>query len=126
MRDDSLTTSGLIVTIVFGIAIAATIIAFIVMCMRNSKKVKQQEYASQMAAASSKGNDVEAQSFTNAAMRSEAQLPLMTPGGVRSEGYSGAQQDYFEGGNSVTPSNGRAPQIQLHGGLGALGQETRY
>lgn len=79
-----------------------------------------------MAAASSKGADIEAQSSTKA-NRSEAALPLITPGGTRSEQYQ-PQQDYFgqstDGGNSVTPPGGRAPQLHL--GLGALGQETRY
>lgn len=121
-RDDHLTTSGLIVTIIFSAALVATVIAFIVMGMRNSKKARQQEYAQQMAAASSKGADVEAQSFTKA-NRSEAALPLIPPGGQRSDQYQ-PQQDYFGqengGGNSVTPPGSRAPQIQLHG------QETRY
>lgn len=98
------------------------------MGMRNSKKVKQQEYAAQMAAASSKGPDVEAQSFmNNNGNRSEAHIPLITPDGNRSDQYQGAShQDYFAqsggngGGNSVTPpaTNTRAPQ--LHQGLGAL------
>ncbi|KUJ08055.1 uncharacterized protein LY89DRAFT_691355 [Mollisia scopiformis] len=127
-RDNTLTTSGLIVTIVFGLAIGVAIIAFIVMGVRNSKKVKQQEYAHQMAAASTKGADVESQSFANA-NRSEAALPLITPGGTRSDQYQ-PQQDYFGqssgGGNSVTPPAGRGNAPQLHQGLGALGQETRY
>jgi hypothetical protein len=131
-RDDKLTTSGLIVTIVFGVAIAATAIAFGIMCVRNSAKAKQEQRAQLLAAASSKGNDVEAQPFPN---RSEANLPLITPGGTRSgeTGYYGASQpgqDYFgqsgSGGNSVTPPANRGGAPQLHQGLGALGGETRY
>ncbi|KAF8865584.1 hypothetical protein BDZ45DRAFT_684126 [Acephala macrosclerotiorum] len=131
-RDNNLTTSGLIVTIVFGVAIAATAIAFGIMCVRNSAKAKQEQRAQLLAAAGSKGNDVEAQSFPN---RSEANLPLITPGGTRSEqtGYYGAsqpQQDYFgqsgSGGNPLTPPANRGGAPQLHQGLGALGGETRY
>ncbi|KAE8452295.1 hypothetical protein EG329_000995 [Mollisiaceae sp. DMI_Dod_QoI] len=128
-RDDSLTTSGLIVTIVFSLAIAAAAIAFTVMTFRNNAKVKQEERARLLAAATSKGGDVEAQPFSN---RSEAALPLITPGGTRSEQtqyYNQPQQDYFGqgigGGNSVTPPAQRGNAPQLHQGLGALGQE-RY
>ena len=61
----------------------------------------------------------------NQAMRSDANLPLIAPGGIRSDQQSyGQQEGYFEHGpeGSAVPP---VPKIQIHPGLGALGQENR-
>jgi type II secretory pathway pseudopilin PulG len=130
-KDDSLSTSGLIVTIAFGVGISAALIAWGIVAWKGKQKQKREEQAALLRAASrhGKGRDVEA-------VASDANLPLITPGAQRSEqynagqGYSQGGQDYFNqaqsGGNSVTPPGQRGNAPQLHQGLGALGQETRY
>ncbi|KAH7403644.1 hypothetical protein BKA64DRAFT_457848 [Cadophora sp. MPI-SDFR-AT-0126] len=144
-RDNTLTTSGLVVAIAFGVGLAATAIAVIAMVIHGKNKVKANQQAQLLAAASSRGGrDVEAgKSFTRpkgGAMASDANLPLITPGGTRSDQASYAQQDYFEGGQGtggLTPPEYRGagssssgappvPRLELHQGLGALGQNPRY
>jgi hypothetical protein len=130
-REDKLTTSGLIVTIVFGGGIAAALLSWAILCLRSSQRNKRQEQIRRMMASSGKGQDVESISpfarpstRSNKAMRSDASLPLITPGGIRSDQQTyGQQEGYFEqhgpGGNVPSP----APK--LHPGLNALGQENR-
>jgi hypothetical protein len=82
-----------------------------------------------MMGSSGKGLDTEyASPFAgarNQAMRSDAHLPLITPGGMRSDQQSYGHQDgYFEHGpqGSAVPP---VPKIQIHPGLGAVGQQRR-
>lgn len=110
---------------------------------KNQEKAKQQ--AQLLAAASSRsgrGGDVEAaKAFTRPnPMASDANLPLITPGGPRSDHASYSQQEYFEQGQgNLTPPEYRGagssgsgsgvpdvPRLELHQGLGALGQNPRY
>lgn len=118
-RDNSLTTSGLIVTIFFAVGLVAALIAFVAIAIRSKSKAKAEERKRLLEDASSGGKDVEAatpfSSTRSRAGASESNLPLVAPGGQRSEAYSGGQQDYF--------SQGQAPR--LNPGLGALGQD-RY
>ncbi len=79
--------------------------------MGSSGKGPDTEYASPFAAARNQRNQ---------AMRSDANLPLITPGGMRSDHQShGHQEGYFEHGpeGSVVPP---VPKIQIHPGLGAV------
>merc|ERR1712098_1009738 len=139
-RDNTLTTSGLVVAIAFGVGLAATAIAVIAMVIHGKNKVKANQQAQLLAAASSRGGrDVEAAKAFTRPMASDANLPLITPGGTRSDQASYPQQEYFEGaqGGSLTPPEYRGagssssgappvPRLELHQGLGALGQNPRY
>ncbi|KAH9216781.1 hypothetical protein DL95DRAFT_387310 [Leptodontidium sp. 2 PMI_412] len=144
-RDNSLTTSGLIVAIAFGVGLAATAIAVIAMIIHGKNQEKAKQQAQLLAAASSRsgrGGDVEAaKAFTRPnPMASDANLPLITPGGPRSDHASYSQQEYFEQGQgNLTPPEYRGagssgsgsgvpdvPRLELHQGLGALGQNPRY
>ncbi|PVH78274.1 hypothetical protein DL98DRAFT_516789 [Cadophora sp. DSE1049] len=142
-RDNTLTTSGLVVAIAFGVGLAATAIAVIAMVIHGKNKVKANQQAQLLAAASSRGGrDVEAaKAFrrpSGGAMASDANLPLITPGGTRSDQTSYTQQEYFEGAQgmgNLTPPEYRGagasgappvPRLELHQGLGALGQNPRY
>lgn len=90
-----------------------------IIAIRGKSKAKAEERARLLEEASLGRKDVEAatpfSSTRGRAGASESNLPLVTPGGQRSDTYSGGQQDYF--------SQGQAPR--LNPGLGALGQE-RY
>ncbi|KAG4434215.1 hypothetical protein IFR05_010285 [Cadophora sp. M221] len=142
-RDNSLTTSGLVVAIAFGVGLAATAIAVIAMIIHGKNQEKAKQQAQLLAAASSRsgrGGDVEAaKAFTRPnPMASDANLPLITPGGPRSDHASYGQQEYFEqGAGRLTPpeyrgagssgsGSGVPPVPRLHQGLGALGQNPRY
>jgi hypothetical protein len=124
-RDDSLTTSGLVVTIAFAVGIVAAIIAFVAVGLHGRNKSRKAEQAALLAQASSgRGKDIEASPFARSnPAASDSNLPLMTPGGQRSEGYNASQQDYFEQGQQRRAGSG-APR--LNPGLGALGQDTHY
>ncbi|KAH6678106.1 hypothetical protein B0J14DRAFT_461010, partial [Halenospora varia] len=112
-RDDHLTTSGLIVTIALAIALAATIISLVALAciQRNKAKKDKMEAAAKLGGKIRPMDDMEAKPYKigGGGESSEVDLPLITPGGKRSS-------------NSVSP--GHVPQIQLHQGLGALGQDT--
>jgi hypothetical protein len=80
-----------------------------------------------MMAGSGKGQDVESISplagTRNKGMRSDASLPLITPGGIRSDQQSYGQQEYFE---QHGPGRNAGPPVpKLPPGVGALGQENR-
>lgn len=73
--------------------------------------------------------DVEASQPYGQPNPSEAHVPLMEPGGVRSDQQNYQQQynapDYFNapgGSNSVSPNDPGRAAPKLHPGLGALGQ----
>ena len=138
-KEDKLTTSGLIVSIAFVGGILAAIVSWTIVSLRARNRRKHNEQVRQMMASSGKGrsgSDVEAVSSfggrRHQAMASEANLPLISPGGTRSDQQSyGQQEGYFSqhalGGNSLTPPGREGPGApKLHPGLGALGQETRY
>jgi hypothetical protein len=138
-KEDKLTTSGLIVTIIFVGGTLAAIISWSIIGLRARNRRRHNEQVRQMMASSGKGrsgSDIEAVSSfggrRNQAMTSEANLPLISPGGTRSDQQSyGQQEGYFEqhgmGGNSLTPPGREGPGApKLHPGLGALGQEGRY
>ncbi|KAK0104797.1 hypothetical protein ONS95_005065 [Cadophora gregata] len=141
-RDNHLTTSGIVVAIAFGVGIAATTIAVIAMIIHGKNKVKANRQAQLLAVASSRGRggrDVEAAKGFSKPMTSDANLPLITPGGPRSDQPIYGQQEYFEGAGqamrSLTPPEYRSvsgsgappvPRLELHQGLGALGQNPRY
>ncbi|KAH7329956.1 hypothetical protein BKA65DRAFT_46654 [Rhexocercosporidium sp. MPI-PUGE-AT-0058] len=146
-RDNSLKTSGLVVAIAFGVGLAATAIAVIAMVIHGKNKVKAKQQAQLLAAASSRsgrGGDVEAaKAFTRPnPMASDATIPLITPGGQRSDQANYSQQEYFVGGQGtgrLTPPEYRGagssgsgssappvPRLELHQGLGTLGQNPRY
>ncbi|TVY82558.1 hypothetical protein LSUE1_G002859 [Lachnellula suecica] len=128
-RNAPLTTSGIVVSAVFGLGISATIIVLIVMCLKARSKANRdnRERAALLAGVNSKPamKDVELSPYNAGgpgAGVSDSNLPLVTPGGVRSEqtGYSGTQQEYFGqqgGGYDVGVSPGShsqgVPQIQL-------------
>jgi len=137
-RDDTLTTSGLIVTIVFVTGIGLFTIGLIIMGVK-----ARQETAKQNAERTALLNK-ESQNYprNGGAATSDTNLPLMTPGGNRNETYN--KQETFgqtgagngngsgsrspiqrspSGSNSVSPERGPvigAPP-KLHQGLGALG-----
>jgi len=82
-RDDSLTTSGLVVTIVFAVGIGAAIVAFTILGLRSRAKAKKDAAARLLAAAhsGSDGKDEEAaHAFVSSkGGASEANLPLIPP-----------------------------------------------
>lgn len=128
-KQDNLTTSGLVVTIVFAGGIGAALFAWAILCLRSRNRNKRQEALQRMMGSSGKGLDTEyASPFAaarNQAMRSDANLPLITPGGIRSDQQSyGHQEGYFEHGpeGSAVPP---VPKIQIHPGLGSVGQQSR-
>ncbi len=137
-RKDSLETSGIIVAIVFGVGLAATIITVIAMIVHSKKKLRTAKQAQLLAAATSKGRGPSAAVETRNPFASDANLPLITPGGTRSDQANYSQQDYFEGAGqggtgSLTPpeyrgvgAQGAPPAPQLHQGVGGLGQNPRY
>jgi len=143
-RDDHLTASGLAVTIVFGTAIIGFTIALIIMKVkeRQTSRRAEAERAALLGGGfvgkpRSSRNDVETadaypQVRRNArnplsplreAAGSEANLPLIAPGGPRSD-----QPQYDDFGQDETVGEqGRAgpPNVppKLHQGLGALAQD---
>ncbi len=129
-KDNSLTTSGLIVTIIFAVGIFLSFAGVLIVNLRANAKAKHDAQVQLMMKSSMNHNtDVEtAQTF---GMRSEANLPLITPEAAKSEQYNyGQQHDYFgqepAGSSSLTaePSVAPNPPPKLHPGLGALGQDT--
>jgi len=120
-EDNHLTTSGLAVTILFAVSIFLAALAATISIYRGRAAAKRKEYAHAAitgggAAAFNKGKaragDVESSQHPYVQRDpSEAHLPLISPGGSRSD-----QPEYFEGPGSQR----QAPK--LHPGLGALGQ----
>lgn len=137
-RDNKLTTSGLIVAIAFGAGISAALIAWLIVSMRARSRSKHNEQVKKMMEGKPRSrSDVEGiSSFAgegrrNPAMSSEANLPLITPGGTRSDQtHYGQQEGYFQqqgsGGNSLTPPGQQPGAPRIHQGIGGLGQEQRY
>ncbi|KAE9376697.1 hypothetical protein N431DRAFT_479871 [Stipitochalara longipes BDJ] len=89
-REDNLTTSGLIVTIIFAGGIGAALLAWAILCLRSRNRTKRQEQLRRMMASSGKGEDIESISpfdtrptTRSRAMGSDANLPLITPGAER-------------------------------------------
>lgn len=125
-RDDKLTMSGLIVTIALVAGIVAAIIAFVAVAIHGKSKLKAQERAKLLQSADSGRNYESANAFSGARsgrpVTSESHLPLVTPGGQRSDNYQVDQQEYFNQGQGQGQASG-APR--LNPGLGALAQE-RY
>ncbi len=122
-RDNTLSTSGLIVAIVFGVGIVASIVAIIFVHVRGKQKQKRDEQVAAMMK-SSRVPDKEMESSrvplpTGRGMQSEDNLPLIAPGGVRSD-----QQYYGDGGEY----QGQTQAPRLHQGLGGLdgGPSPRY
>lgn len=130
-REDNLTTSGLIVTIVFAGGIGLAFLSWAIFCLRSRQRNKRQEQLHRMMERSGKGPDVESISpfaarpstRANKAMRSDASLPLITPGGTRSDQQSYRQEGYFE--QHGPEGNPPPPVPKLHPGLNALGQDSR-
>ncbi|PMD64002.1 uncharacterized protein K444DRAFT_311156 [Hyaloscypha bicolor E] len=58
-KQDKLSTSGLIVTIIFAGGIGAALIAWAILCLRSRNRNKRQEQLRRMMASSGKGQDVE-------------------------------------------------------------------
>ncbi|TVY25793.1 hypothetical protein LHYA1_G004554 [Lachnellula hyalina] len=135
-RDAPLTTSGIVVAIVFGVAITAVIISIIIVSMHARRKAKRAQINAAMVSGSlgKSAADDEGPAPYRIGGASDA-TPLITPGGGRSEQtqYAGAHQEYFgsRGAGSeagVSPgSNPTAPTLPIirteHSGVGALGQE---
>ncbi|KAF4632873.1 hypothetical protein G7Y89_g5251 [Cudoniella acicularis] len=129
-RVDTLTTSGLIVTIAFGVGLVATIIALVtVSCLDGAKaKREKREAAAKLGGKIRPMDDIEPKPYKIGG-GGDGEQPLGPPSGPRSQPPAGAPEDYFDqegsGSNSVTPGSG-VPQIQLHQGLGALGQDQEH
>jgi hypothetical protein len=138
-KDTPLTVSGIVVAAVFGLSITGIIVGLIVMSVRARSKANRDEIRASMLSGSggkSAMNDMESVPYKiGGGGTSDASLPLITPSRARSEQYSRPQQEYFSSrgavSNSATSpgsnSQGVPPmptiQLQLHQGLGALGQE---
>jgi hypothetical protein len=128
-KQDNLTTSGLIVTIVFAGGIGAALIAWAILCLRSRNRNKRQEALRRMMASSAKDQDVESISpfatrptTRNKGMSSEANLPLIASGRTRGDQQTYAQQGgYIEHG----PRGNTPPGPRIDPGLAALGQENR-
>ncbi len=129
-REDNLTTSGLIVTIMFAGGIGAALLAWAVLCLRSRTRAKRQEQLRRMMASSGKGDDVESISpfATRPTMRSrargsDANLPLITPGGTRTAQQTYAQQEAYLEQNGPT-ENAPPPVPKLPSRKEAVGQEN--
>lgn len=137
-RDNHLTTSGVVVTIAFAVSIIGAAISILVAQYRTRSGIRRRE-VERMAllgggayARNGKGRaapDVEATQTYGPRNPSEAHVPLMSPGGARSEQHGYPQQhnapDYFNapgGSSSVSPNGAGQAAPKLHPGLGALGQ----
>lgn len=115
-KDNHLTTSGLIVTIAFTAGILAAVIGALAVNMRSRTKAKREaQVAAMMASSIPAGRDVERSVVPQ--MRSDDNLPLIAPGGQRSQG----QYYNVSGGAGEEQEMRSAPR--LHQGLGALGQD---
>ena len=128
-REDNLTTSGLIVTIIFAGGIGVALLSWAILCLRSRRRVQQQEQRRRMMA-SSKLDDVESispfaarPSMRIKARGSDANLPLITPGGPRSDRQTYTQQEgYLE---QHGPTENKPPVSKIPSRLDALGQENR-
>ncbi|KAL3427840.1 hypothetical protein PVAG01_01350 [Phlyctema vagabunda] len=137
-RDNTLTTSGLVVALVFGFGIGAFIVALIVMYCQAARQAKRDK-AERMALLSNprmgkerSDSDVEAARARNTFLQqhdeqgSEANIPLITT--------TGAGQSHNDFGDDVGEANYNPPSSRtgvppvpplppkLHQGLGSLGQ----
>jgi len=133
-RDDHLTTSGIVVTIVFGIGITSFVIALIVMKCQERAANKRRKQAERAALLSGKGrsrSDTEnAEAYARArsnsrialnpreglGMQSEADLPLIAPGGTRSD-QQYYPQEYSDQERRASNSGTPPVQPKLHPGL---------
>jgi len=140
VRDVPLQTSGIVVAAVFGLSIAGVIVGLIVMCVRARSKANRDRIRAAMLSSSgakSGMNDMESAPYKIGGGGTSDSAPLIAQGDARSEqtSYSGAHQEYFgsrgTGSDSVispdSSSQGVSPvptiQLQMHQGLGMLGQE---
>lgn len=136
-KDNHLTTSGLIVTSGFAISIIAAAIAIVASHYqsRAAGRRRERERLALLGPGAYESNDigraapdVEAVQPYSRRNPSEAHVPLITPGGARSDQQSYQQQnssDFFSaqgGADSVPPNESGRAAPKLHPGLGALGQ----
>lgn len=138
-RDNHLTTGGLIVTISFAFGIVGAILAVIVSHYQSNaanRKVEAERAAllgdgAFAATGNGKGRAASAAPTYQQHNPSEAVIPLMTPGGSRSdEVYQhpyNNDNDYYQAsgaaGSNPGPAGGHSGAPKLHPGLGALGQD---
>lgn len=124
--DNRLDTSGIVVAIIFALGLVITFVIVIAMVMRSKKQLKQMRQAQLLNAANARSGrrDVEAAQTFQKAGASAADLPLIPPGGMRSDQQSYGGQEY--GGSQQTERRPAPPAPQLNQGLAALGQNPRY
>jgi hypothetical protein len=116
-----MTTSGVIVAIVFatGLSTAALAIFLYQMSSRAASKRAAMQRAALHAGGSGKGKMADVPYGQGNA--NDANVPLMSPNGTRQDNaYPYAQQLDYE----PSPADGSAPR--LHPGLGALGHNNDY
>ena len=107
-RDNSLTTSGLIVTIVFVVCLIGTIAVLIGMaCMEKSKAKKLSRERVALLGGSKKAME---------------DIEVVKPYKIGGGGESGADEPLTK--SAAPAGSAPVPQIQLHQGIGALGGQN--
>ncbi|CZT41960.1 uncharacterized protein RSE6_01784 [Rhynchosporium secalis] len=137
LRKNEITTSGLVVAIALGVGLSASLIAVIVTVILGRKKKRAMRQAHFLNVAAGKGEGGGEDGFARRQMvMSDAALPLI-PNGGRDDRYT-QQEHYDQGpraqGESTPESTGAnpeagitpVPKLELHQGLGGLGQNPRY
>ncbi|RDL42201.1 uncharacterized protein BP5553_02180 [Venustampulla echinocandica] len=131
-RYPPLATSGIVATVFLGLGLVSSIVFIIAMRVMASKKTRR-DRAAKLAGGKRPMDDIEEAKPYKIGAGGDGgndNVPLM-PAGGRGNGYTGQDQGYFgqTGGppsNPFGPSGQPIPQIQLHQGLGALGQDDTH
>ena len=131
-QENHLTVSGIVVTVAFGVGLGATIIVVAVMQLRSRNNTRRESSAPLLMVGGDNwkgvgGSDIEATQALGRrgfGMASEANLPLITPGGTRSDQqyHNKTEADYSAQAPSASGSNTERGVVpKLLQGLGALG-----